>query len=246
MSWIKSFLLHPFLNWINLLFLFLAAPAAWFFSLLLTDGVAWPLAAAVTATEAIYLVVRNLLDRGDNPFLQIRRLPPKTRQRFFQLWMTARRAREELASDKSLHAGMLAGPNQIRRLLRSYLKLTLAGHKIDMLIASRRDNYDLEIQLAKNNLATASPAQQPVLQSNLEMLEKRRKNHQDLLSRRQTIGHRLQATENAIELLAEKAVAIVDPTEVKSQVDTLLTNIEDSETFAAELDRLIKPVDLSS
>lgn len=246
MKWIKSFLLHPFFNRINLLFLFLAAPAAWFFALILRDGIAWPLAAAVTGIEAAYLVVRTLLDRSDNPYFQIRQLPDKKRQRVFQLWTMARRTLKDLAADKSMRAGMLAGPDQIRRLLRSYLKLTLAGHKIDRLIATRRDNYEEEIQLAKNNLAIAGEAQRPVLQSNLEMLEKRWRNHRELLERRQTISHRLQATENAIELLAEKAVAIADPGEVKDQVEVLLTNIEDSENFAAELDRLVKPIDLSS
>ncbi len=236
MKWARSFLLHPWINRFNLLYLllgtaaFLAAPA--------DVSVGW----WVLGGEAAYLVVRGALDRSRLPAFQIRTLSLKERLRYVHLWETSRRVKRDLEANRHRVGAMAADPRQVDRLLRAVLELQIAARRIDRYVLSRRINYDAEIADAAARMATANGKEKEVLAGNLGVLQRRREAHRELTERRRTIEGRLRTLENAIELLGEVGVGLSQPDEAADQVKVILANVEDAETFISELNQAIAPI----
>jgi hypothetical protein len=238
MKWTRSFLLHPWLNRFNLLYLFgglvgtLAAPGDLSGEVLL----------AALGGEILYLIVRGFLDRSEIPALHIRRLPFKERARFLQLWQTTARVEADFERNKHHVGAMAAGVGQAKRLLHAYLDLALAARRIDHFVLSRRVNFDAEIADAEKRLETADEREKELLRGNLSVLQKRRETYRELADRRRNIDHRLKTIENAIELLGEIGVGLVQPEAAADQVKAILANVEDAESFMSELNQVITPL----
>ena len=239
MKWIKSFLLHPFFNRFNLLYLL-----AGFGGAIFTDvpHLGW----IVLGGEALYLGVRGALDRSALPAFQLRRLPYKDRQRYLQLWAMADRAKHDLATNKNLYAAMSASRQQIGRLLSSCLELLILRHRLDRYVNARRGNYDSEIAKLRARMALADEKDRALLQSNLQVLEKRQAVYADLLRLGASLETRLNTIEHSLRLLGEVSVGMSDPAEVNTQVEVILANVEDAESFVHELHGVVDPLRVRS
>lgn len=235
MKWTKSFLLHPWFNRFNLLYLAAGLVAT---ISVPVDGVGW----AVVLGEAAYLLVRGVLDRGGAPALQMRRLPYKSRNRYLQIWQTADQVRTDLKINKHTAVGLPASYRQVNRLLRTFLELSLLHDRIDRYLRSRRVNYAQEIAKANQRMAAADENERRLLASNIEVLQKRKVVTADLVKRLKSIESRLDATENSLRLLSEVSIGLSDPAEVSSQVEVILANVEDAESFVHELQEVVAPL----
>lgn len=241
MKWTKSFLLHPWINRFNLLFLG-GAFLLWMLDpldALGVNNVGWML----LAMEVAYLTVRNILDRGNTPELNIRKMKPKNRERYFKLMETADRAIGEIENNKNTVYSMLAGSaEQVKRMLKTFLRLQLAGHRIDDVLKNQAVDYVGEIGRVEAKLTVAAAGEKPYLQRNLDVLRKRLDTQQDLAARRRTIDARLDTIEQAVGLLSEIGLGVTDPTETADQVQVILANVEDAETFMNELNEVMAPI----
>jgi len=234
-KWTKSFLLHPMFNRFNLLFL-----AGGFGAAIFTDVpyLGW----IVVGGEALYLFVRGALDRSTLPAFHLRGLPFKDRQRYLHLWSTADHVRRDLEANKHRFAAMSASRHQINRLLRSFLELLLLKHRLESYFRARRGNYDLEISRLRQRLIVADEKDKVLLQNNLQVLEKRQAVYADLLRLAASLDTRLDTIEHSLRLLAEVSVGMGDPVEVTSQVEVILANVEDAESFVHELHGVVDPL----
>lgn len=236
MKWIKSFLLHPWVNRFNLLYLFAGLTAV------MTVPGDYNLGWFVLGGEAAYLTVRGILDRSRLPAFQLRRLPAKERQRYLRLWETARRVEEDLQANSHRIGAMSASATQVKSLLKSFLELLLAGRRIDSNVLGRRIDFNAEILKANAQKAAAQEAERTILDRNIEVLKKRQENYLELVEKRRLIDHRLGAIENAIELLAEVGAGLSDSSEAADQVQVILSNVEDAQSFVEELNQVIAPI----
>lgn len=240
MKWVKSFLLHPWVNRFNMLYLLggLAATVT-----LPVDGVGW----AVLGGELAYLIARGFLDRGDLPAFQVRKMKPKDRERYFALVTTADRAVADLENNKHLaFAAMAASPDQIKRMVRTFLKLQLAALRIDQTVLANRIDFAAEIAEVRARLAASGENGKAHLQSNLDVLTKRQATFFEVVERRHTIETRLDTIENAVGLLSEIGLGVTDARETADQVQVILANVEDAELFMDELSEVIAPVKIDN
>ncbi len=240
MKWVRSFLLHPWLNRFNLAFLTLGLVGV------IATGPDVPVGWATLGVEAAYLVVRGVLDRSRSRLFQIRRLPARERNRYFRLWETCRRVEGDLAQNKHQVGAMAADAGQLKRLLVTCLDLLLAAQRIDQYALSRSHNFDAAIADATAGLEQATEKEKEILAGNVEVLRKRREAFRDLTERRRMIDHRLSTLENAIELLGEVGVGLNQPAEAADQVKVILANVEDAESFMSELNQVIPPIRVKS
>ena len=236
MKWIKSFLLHPWFNRFNLLYLFggfaamgLAQPAEYF---------VW----SWLGGEAAYLLIRGWLDRSETPLFLLRRLPYKERNQHLQLWENARRVRHDFAANQHQVAALAGHQGQLKRMMNSHLELLLLRSRLDGYFRSLRINYDEEIARTKARLSIAPEAEKGLLEQNLQVLLKRRSTFADLIERRRALDTRLETIENAVGLLREIGYGLTNPAEVADQVEVLMSNVADAETFANELHRVVAPM----
>jgi len=234
-KWKKSFLLHPWFNRFNLLYLAVGLTAT---VALPVDNLGW----FVLGGEVLYLAVRALIDRGANPWLRLRRLPYRERHRFIAAWAAADRAEQDLRLNDNLAAALSASREQVERLLQSFLELLLLRQRIDHYLRFRQTDYAAEIAKARSRMAGAAEHERQLLQNNISVLEKRRKVYQDLFKRQQSIDSRLDAIENSLKLISEAGVGLIDPGEVTGQVEVILSNVEDAENFVNEMNEVVLPL----
>jgi len=235
-KWIKSFYLHPWVNRFNLLYLVAGALAT---ATAPVDNIGW----FVLAGEALYLLVRGALDRSDMPQFRIRKLPIRARMRYVKIWDIAERMKRDLDSNLHFAAGLTASVGQVDRLRHSFLDLLLLHQRIVQYTRWQQTNYPDKIAQLNREIALANdPTQREVLQSNRQLLEKRQKVYQDLMQRSKTIEARLDTIENSLQLLSEVGIGLIDPAEVSQQVQVILTNVEDAETFVNEMAEVVLPL----
>jgi len=235
-KWIKSFYLHPWVNRFNLLYLAAGALAT---ATVPVDNIGW----FVLAGEALYLLARGGLDRSDKPEFQLRKLPIRARLRYLKIWDIAEQMKRDLDSNRHFAAGLTASVDQVDRLRHSFLDLLLLHQRLDQYTRRQQTNHPERIAQLNREIALAGDqAQREVLQSNRLLLEKRQKVTQDLLQRRKTIEARLDAIENSLQLLNEVGIGLIDPAEVSQQVQVILTNVEDAETFVNEMAEVVLPL----
>lgn len=236
MKWTKSFLLHPWINRFNLLYLAAGAVAT---ISVPVDNIGW----FVLAGEAVYLFARSVLDRGNLPAFQIRKLRTRARARYLKIWNIADHMKHDLNAGRHTAAGLTASVEQVDRLRHSFLELLLLHRRIEQYTQRQQINYPGKIARLNRDIAVAAdPAQQAMLQSNLLLLKKRQKVYQDLRQRAKTIEARLDAIENSLQLLSEVGIGLIDPAEVSQQVEVILTNVEDAETFVNEMAEVVLPL----
>jgi hypothetical protein len=241
-KWIKSFLLHPWMNRFNVLFLFAAFVLYWADPLdaLGINNLGWMLLGG----ELAYLGVRGYLDRGAIPEFNIRKMKPKDRERYFALAERAAAAKQRLETGSGPINSMLSGSrDQLERMVQTFLKLQLVAHQIDQVkIENKKTDYDDEIAKVQAKLATAADSERAYLESNLDVLKKRRVTQADLAERRSALETRLSTIEHAVGLLSEVGLGASDPSETADQVQLVLANVEDAETFMDELSEIMAPI----
>ncbi|MDP8223057.1 MAG: hypothetical protein P9L99_06840 [Candidatus Lernaella stagnicola] len=245
MKWWKSFLLHPWINRFNLLYL------AAGFALYLLD----PLDAVginnfgwmLLGGEIAYLAARGVLDRGSSPDFNIRKMRPKDRDRYFRLLDISDQAIADIESNQNIVHSVLSGSqSQIRRMVKTFLRLQLAAHRIDAVLQNNKIDYNAEIGRVQGKLSVAAAAEKPYLERQIEVLRKRQNAQRDLAERRRTIDARLETIEQAVGLLSEIGLGVADPAETADQVSVILANVEDAELFVEELNEVMAPVSVKN
>ena len=231
-KWTQSFLLHPFANRFNLLYLL-----GWFVAGVGTD---LPHVFLIgLGLEAAYLAIRATLDRSDNPHFLMRRLPGSSKRRFLNV------ARKSAAIERDFQA---ADPQsqllnhslaQAKRLTRVFLDLLLMDHRMSRYINSIRENFDQKILQLKSKLPGATGRTKSQIEWNIEIYEKRREKYFEMEKKRKVIEGQLDVIENTLNLLADTALGLSSPGDSTEQVELLMTNMEDAEIFVNDIRELV-------
>lgn len=234
-SWYKSFVLHPLFNRFNMIYM-----VTWFFA-----GVATELPHVFIsglAVEGIYLAVRYALDKTGINIFQLRKLPSAQKKRFLDVAEKAARIQDDvnLASPNSPLMNHSAG--QAKRLTHVFLQLLLMEYRLSTYIRSINENYDDKIRELTGRLSVSQGEVKNLLQKNLEIYLKRREKYFAMVEKEKVIAGRLDTIENTLKLLGDTTVGLGSPNNVSDQLDLLLTNVQDAETFMTEMDEYVPDV----
>jgi hypothetical protein len=232
-KWLKSFWLHPFANRFNLLYMM-----GWFGAWAFADIPHAFLAGF--AGEVIYLLVRGAIDRSSgNPLAQVRRLPYGMRKRFLEMADKAAAIERDFnaadAESKLLHHSL----TQTKRLTLVFLELLLADHRIAVYLGNIKVNFDDKIVALESEAETASGQIKTLAEKNVEIFKKRREKYLQVIEKQQIIKGRLDTIENTLRLLGDMAVGIGQPEDTDSQIELLLTNVQDAEMFVGEIREVV-------
>ncbi len=228
-KWIESFLLHPFFNRFNLSYIFL-----WF-------GVGiWPgepdFFLAGLFSEVLYLVIRGVVDRGANPYLQIRKLSFQARRRFLTVAERASKIKDAFESADAESKILNYSLNQAKRLSKVFLELLIMEKRFeDYLKRTTKENFELKSTKLRQAVEGSTGQRKSLALRNLEIFEKRRSKHEKMKNDLGIIRLQLDTIQNTLDLLFDTALGLGMPDDSSPQVDLLLTNMEDAETFIEDL-----------
>lgn len=228
-KWIQSFLLHPFFNRFNLSFIML-----W-----LVAGV-WPGVPDVffigLAVEAAYLVIRGIIDRGQNPYFQIRKLSFQSRRNYLDVAQKAALIQDAFENADAKSKILNYSLNQAKRLTKVFLELLIMEKRVDdYLKMSAKENFDQKLISLRNTVSQSTGERKSLALRNLEIYEKRVNKYRKMIEDYKMIRLQLDTIKNTLDLLSDTAVGLKMPEDTSTQVDLLMTNMDDAETFMEDL-----------
>ncbi len=232
MGWYKSIILHPFANRFNFLFLIGWAITCWS-----TKGVAAFLIGL--AIETIYFGARLALEFSGRPLWQLRFLEKNARERYFNVVRRVRQIRHDLRNVGTLETLLEGQIKHVKRLAGVFIELLIVRSRIDNYVRGIRENYDQKIAEIKDKLTGAEGEVAEILRQNLSIYEQRRRKYFEVMDKRAVIEARLDAIENTLNLLGDYALGMAQPGEAKDQMELLISNIKDAETFVNDVNTAI-------
>lgn len=233
-KWTQSFLLHPFFNRFNMTF-FLGWISVGLFTELphvFLSGL---------AAETIYLIARGVLDRSGKPIFQMRKLPAPAKRRFLKVAQSAGMIQKNFVAADPESKLLNHSLNQAKRLARVFLELLLMDDKLNKYIGAIRENFDQKIAGFLREAQTSTGEMKELAERNQSIYEKRRQKFFEMIEKQKVIRGRLDTIENTLKLLGDTAMGIHEPSEVvtDSQIELLLTNVQDAEDFIGEFRRTV-------
>jgi hypothetical protein len=230
--WYKSLLLHPIINKFNFLYLVI-----WGFLFLKLDpinGTNWIFWSGLLA-EAGYIGARLGLERWGGSLWQLRFLRKDSRERYFRLMARVRQIRTDFQNVQTLR-GLLATQNvNVREMTNVFLELLILRSRIDSYVRGIHENYDQKIAEIKSRLPSAEGEIKKILAMNLETYEQRRSKYFEVMGKRAIIEARLDSIENTLNLVGDYAMSMAEPRMAQDQVELLVANVKDAETFISEI-----------
>jgi hypothetical protein len=231
-KWLQSFLLHPFFNRFNMLYL-----ASWF---LVGVGTKVPhVFIGGLSVEVLYLVVRAIIDRSGKPMFQIRKLPSSSKRRFIEVSKQAAYIEKNFEAADPYSKLLNTSLTQAKRLLRVFIDLLLMENRIDKYIRTIRENFDQKIAQLKQQVAQTDGEIKRIAEKNLEIYEKRRNKYLEMVEKKQIIDGRLNTIENTLKLLADTSAGIKGPEDTEGQIEMLISNVEDAESILGEFNQAV-------
>lgn len=231
-KWTRSFLLHPFVNRYNLLYLM-----SWFCTGLFTE---LPhVFITGLAVEAAYLIARAVLDRSGNPKFQVRKLSTQAKRRFLTVAQKAATIEQDFQAADSRSKLLNHSLRQAKRLTNVFLDLLIMDWRITRYVHTIKENYDQKIAQLSSQLDNTDGEIKALVERNLEIYRKRREKYFEMLEKQLVIRGRLDTIENTLNLLADTALGLRDPADTSGQVELLLTNVQDAETFVNDIRQIV-------
>lgn len=228
MGWFRSLILHPFANRFNLLFLL-----GWLIVCWSTKGSA-PFLVGL-GLELGYFGSRMALEFSGRPLWQLRFLKKNARERYFTLVKRVRQIRIDFSNPGPLQSLLKGQIKPIKKMARVFLELLILRSRIDAYVKGIHENYDQKISEIKAKLPEADGEMRKILEQNLDIYSQRRRKYFEVMDKRALIEARLDAIENTLNLLGDYAMGMVEPGQAPAQIELLVSNIQDAESFVSEL-----------
>jgi len=226
----KSLLLHPFANRFNFLFLI-----AWLYACHRGESFFSTTFFLGLGIEALYFGARMALEVSGRPLWQLRFLKKDARERYFRLMTRVHQIRQDFRNLQSLQGLLQNQSVNIKEMTTVFLELLLLRSRIDSYVRGIHENYDQKIAEIKSRLPTAQDEIKKILAMNLETYEQRRAKYFEVMGKRAIIEARLDSIENTLNLVGDYAMSMAEPRMAQDQIELLVTNIKDAESFISEI-----------
>lgn len=250
--------LHPW----NLTFLIAAMAVAFGVSM---TGASWPVDLVLMLTTGLELVYLGTMPRNERFRRAVRSRkavehakPPSQKELFQNLEKGNQRryARlRKIESDIRLNYRKLSYASQgmldshlskINGLLDSYLKLLYQKERYEFSGTSATETeVQRTIQALQKDMQDDTPRVRAIKQRRLKILEQRLERSQKGGENLEIIEAQLETIEDVIKYIEEQSLTLRNPDEISFQLDTLLSEVEETQASVVELEEVFaNPADL--
>ncbi len=257
-NYTREAFLHPW----NLTFLIVSMLVAFGVSL---TGATWPFDVALLVTSGLELAYLGTMPRNDRFRRAIRSRraaehakPPSQKELFQTLAAQDRRRYARLRKlEKEIRAnyrklsyasqGMLDSHlKKIDGLLESYMKLLYQKERYEFSAQSGVESEVLRaIDLLREDMEDDTPRVRAIKARRLRILEQRLERSKKGQENLEIIEAQLETIEDVVKYIHEQSLTLRNPEEISFQLDTLLTEVEETQASVEELEEVFaNPVDL--
>jgi DNA repair exonuclease SbcCD ATPase subunit len=222
----------------------------------LVSGSALPLVLAAGA-ELIYLsvvpqssrfrrLVRSWKYAEEKKKAQLRvaqlmvELPTDLQQRYAHMVDTVgsiRRNYSQLSHSSQMFTSQM--DTRLGGLLDSYLRLLHGAHQHgEYLRTTDTDDIVKEIARLERHLEEESEAVQDINRRRIEVLNKRLERYDKVLENSKVLAAQIQALEDLLDLIRDQSFTMKDPQQISEQLDTLVTDVEQTEASIREMEAI--------
>jgi DNA repair exonuclease SbcCD ATPase subunit len=167
-------------------------------------------------------------------------LPAELQERYWKMDQTVASIRENysrLSHSSQMFAGQM--DRRLAGLLDSYLRLLHAAHQHgDYLRTTDTDDVVKEITRLERHLEEESEAVQEINRRRIEVLHKRLERYDKVLENSKVLAAQIQALEDVLDLIRDQSFTMKDPQQISDQLDTLVTDVEQTEDSIREMEAI--------
>lgn len=251
-----NFTKEAFLNPWNLIFLIGAMLAAFFLSdvaamqtlvLLFTAAAELMYLGIVPRNERFKRVVRSqkVAEHNKPPSEKdiFRRLTKQSQKRYIRLRNLEKSIEENYQKLGYASQGMLESHIQkLDGLLDSYLRLLQSRERYGRFAKQNaRNEVARAIQSLRQEMETDSPKVRAIKQRRLGVLERRLEKFKRANENLEVIEAQLETVEDVTKYIHEQSMTMRNPEEITFQLDTLLTEVEETQASVEEIEDVFSP-----
>ena len=167
-------------------------------------------------------------------------LPTDLQQRYAHMLDTVssiRRNYSKLSHSSQMFTSQM--DQRLAGLLDSYLRLLHAAHQHgEYLRTTDTDDVVKEITNLERRLEEESEAVQEINRRRIEVLHKRLERYDKVLENSKVLAAQIQALEDVLDLIRDQSFTMKDPQQVSEQLDTLVTDVEQTEESIREMEAI--------
>jgi len=259
-NYTREAFLHPW----NLTFLIVSMLVAFGVSL---TGATWPFDVALLVTTGVELAYLGMMPRNDRfrrairsrraaehakPLSQkelFQNLAAPDRRRYARLRKLEKDIRGNYRKLSYASQGMLDSHlKKIDGLLESYMKLLYQKERYEFSVHSGVESEVLRaIEALREDMEDDTPRVRAIKARRLRILEQRLERSKKGQENLEIIEAQLETIEDVVKYIHEQSLTLRNPEEISFQLDTLLTEVEETQASVEELEEVFaNPVDLLS
>ncbi|MGB0650114.1 MAG: hypothetical protein ACPGQT_04300 [Rhodothermales bacterium] len=259
-NYTREAFLHPW----NLTFLIVSMLVAFGASL---TGATWPFDVALLVTSGVELAYLGMMPRNDRfrrairsrraaehakPLSQkelFQNLAAPDRRRYARLRKLEKDIRGNYRKLSYASQGMLDSHlKKIDGLLESYMKLLYQKERYEFSVHSGVESEVLRaIEALREDMEDDTPRVRAIKARRLRILEQRLERSKKGQENLEIIEAQLETIEDVVKYIHEQSLTLRNPEEISFQLDTLLTEVEETQASVEELEEVFaNPVDLLS
>lgn len=173
-------------------------------------------------------IFRLLSKQKQKRFIHLRNLDKKIRSNYRQVDYAAQ--------------GMVENHlKKIDSLLHSYLDMLYLRERYERFTSTRtQEEVTHAIQQLKDELEEASPRVRSVKERRLTILQKRLERYEQADNNLEVLDAQIETIEDAIQFIHEQSITMNNPEEITLELDTLLTDVEETQQSVDELNSLFQ------
>ncbi|MGH9509305.1 MAG: hypothetical protein ACRD2M_05170 [Terriglobales bacterium] len=167
-------------------------------------------------------------------------LPTDLQQRYAHMVDTVgsiRRNYSKLSHSSQMFTSQM--DQRLAGLLDSYLRLLHAAHQHgEYLRTTDTDDIVKEIARLERHLEEESEAVQDINRRRIEVMNKRLERYDKVLENSKVLAAQIQALEDVLDLIRDQSFTMKDPQQISDQLDTLVTDVEQTEESIREMEAI--------
>jgi hypothetical protein len=165
-------------------------------------------------------------------------IDPKLQKRYQDVEQLSARLRKDMPNFSQLRDPLLKeNIRKISTLLASYLKLCVAITRYRGYLSSvDPQQLNKDIDRLEQEALDAEPRVVEIKQKNIDILQKRLEKNTKAKANVEYLSAQLDTIEDTMRLVVDQAVTLSDPKGMSTQIDSLLTTLNDTELIAQEID----------
>ncbi|MGH9603793.1 MAG: hypothetical protein ACRD24_15545 [Terriglobales bacterium] len=167
-------------------------------------------------------------------------LPTDLQQRYAHMVDTVgsiRRNYSKLSHSSQMFTSQM--DQRLAGLLDSYLRLLHAAHQHgEYLRTTDTDDIVKEITNLERRLEEESEAVQEINRRRIDVLHKRLERYDKVLENSKVLAAQIQALEDVLDLIRDQSFTMKDPQQISDQLDTLVTDVEQTEGSIREMEAI--------